>query len=153
MTDWRIHAHSVCFSCFWFRCRYYVFLDFNIGFNARTYPYTRLLRSKIAHLGNSFVGLVLLFSFRQIRFDYGGDIREEIPIFGPRVWYVLMFGLFIHTVFDEESDFQVKIAQFQRPEVENRGSRFLIVGFLIVCLHRMCFLTFFRLHKASTTPR
>ena len=46
-----------------------------------------------------------------------------------------MFGLFI-TVFDEESEFQVKTAQFQRPEVENRGSRFLIVGFLIVCLHR-----------------
>ena len=49
-----------------------------------------------------------------------------------------MFGLFvyIYTVFDEESDVQVKIAQFHRPEVENQGSRFLIVGFLIVCLHR-----------------
>ena len=47
-----------------------------------------------------------------------------------------MLGLFLYTVFDEESDVQVKIAQFQRPEVENQGSRFLIVGFLIVCLHR-----------------
>ena len=45
----------------------------------------------------------------------------------------------IYTVFDEESDFQVKIAQSQRPEVENRGFRFLIVGFLIVCLHRSIF--------------
>ena len=48
-----------------------------------------------------------------------------------------MFGLFIYTDFDEEFNFQVKIVQFQRPEVENRGSRFLIVGFLIVCLHRI----------------
>ena len=47
-----------------------------------------------------------------------------------------MFGLFTYSVVDEESDYQVKIAQFQRPEVENRGSRFLIVGFLVVCLHR-----------------
>ena len=47
-----------------------------------------------------------------------------------------MFGLFTHTVFEEESDVQVKIAQFQHPDVENSGSRFLIVGFLIVCLHR-----------------
>ena len=47
-----------------------------------------------------------------------------------------MFGLYTYTVFDEQTDVQVKIAQFQRPEVENRGSRFLIVGFLIVCLRR-----------------
>ena len=56
---------------------------------------------------------------------------------GARVWKCLIFGLAIYTVLDEESDFQVKIVQFQRPEVENRESRFLIVGFLIVCLHRM----------------
>ena len=43
---------------------------------------------------------------------------------------------YIYTALEEESDFHVKIAQFRRPEVENRGSRFLIVGFLIVCLHR-----------------
>ena len=49
----------------------------------------------------------------------------------------LICGLVRCSVFDEESDVQVKIAQFQRPEVENRGSRFLIVGFLIVCLHHM----------------
>ena len=47
-----------------------------------------------------------------------------------------MFGLFIYTAFDEESDVQGKIAQVQRPEVENPGSRFFIIGFLIVCLHR-----------------
>ena len=35
---------------------------------------------------------------------------------------------------DEESDFQFKIAQFRRPEVENRESRLLIVGFLIVAV-------------------
>ena len=48
-----------------------------------------------------------------------------------------MFGLFMYTVLDEESDFQVKLAQCRHPEVENRGSRILIVGFLVVCLHRM----------------
>ena len=42
--------------------------------------------------------------------------------------YVYSFGRVIR--------FQVKIARFRRPEVENRESRFLIVGFLIVCLHR-----------------
>ena len=51
--------------------------------------------------------------------------------------HVLCFSLgYIYTVFDEESDVQVKIAQFHRPEVENRGSRFLIVAFLIVFLRR-----------------
>ena len=46
------------------------------------------------------------------------------------------FQLAIYTVLDEESDFEVKVAQFRRPEVENRESQFLIVGFLIVRLHR-----------------
>ena len=51
-----------------------------------------------------------------------------------------MFGLAIYTLLDGESDFEVKIAQFRRPEVENRESRFLIVGFLIVRLHRSLFI-------------
>ena len=57
-----------------------------------------------------------------------------------------MCGLVIYTVVDEESDLQLTIAQFRRPDVKNRGSRFLIVGFLIVCLHRMAKTT--RCHEA-----
>ena len=47
-----------------------------------------------------------------------------------------MCGLLMCIFFEEESDVQVKIVQFQRPPVENRGSQFLIVGFLFVSLHR-----------------
>ncbi len=59
-----------------------------------------------------------------------------MALFGAEVWEFLICGLAIYTVLDEASNFQVKIAELRRPEVENRESRFLIVGFLIVCLHR-----------------
>ena len=62
--------------------------------------------------------------------------------FGARVWIFLICGLVIWIVFDDESDIQVKVAQFQRPEVEHRASRFLIVGFLIVCFH-VVYMNFF----------
>ena len=49
--------------------------------------------------------------------------------------------LAIYTVWDEESESEVKKCQILEPggknqEKRNRESRFLIVGFLIVCLHR-----------------
>ena len=49
--------------------------------------------------------------------------------------------LAIYTVLDEESESEVKKCQILEPggknkEKRNRESRFLIVGFLIVCLHR-----------------
>ena len=74
---------------------------------------------------------------------YGGDMRKEIPCFGVRVSNLLIFWLAIYTVLDDESDFQDKIAQFRRPEVENRD-------------HFFCFLFFFpllilqrRIHRKS----
>ena len=54
------------------------------------------------------------------------------------------FQLAIYTVFHEESESEVKKCKKLQPggknqEKRSRESRFLIVGFLIVCLHRSVF--------------
>ena len=58
----------------------------------------------------------------------------------------IILGGSIYTVLDGEFDVRVKIAQFGRPEVENRGSRLLIVGFLMVGRHRRFYIGFYRFY-------
>ena len=68
--------------------------------------------------------------------------RLEISYFWSRILDSGHVQVVIHTVLDEESGSEVKKCQILQPggenkEKRNRESRFLIVGFLIVCLHRI----------------